>query len=298
MVADGRAIGITEFLQVHEGPLLVLFALLTQLSDVWFLFLLGGVLYITGDELPRWGIDRRRGLFVLALVVAYIALIGVLKNFFLLPRPAGAGEAPIVRWLPSAVRPVFVSTATADGPGFPSGHAFGSVLFWGGLALVLDRWKRRTRLGIASGVVLLVSFSRLALGVHYAVDVVVGIVLGVLVLGAFYWATDQGTDPGRLFLITAVIGALGLPLSVSFDSVAAVGGAIGGWLVWWRVAEATPAHPTQRREVAAGFAVLGLAAGLFGVLYVFQPSLPLTFVGVAVAVGGTVGAPLLGERLT
>jgi hypothetical protein len=171
------------------------------------------------------------------------------------------------------------------------------VLFWGGLALVLDRWTRRTRLGIASGVVLLVSFSRLALGVHYAVDVLVGIGFGVLVLGVLHWATDQGTDPGRLLLFTAGIGILGLPLGVSFDSVAAVGGAVGGWLVWWRIAGATPAHPTRRREVVAGFVVLGLAAGLFSVLYVIQPSHFVTFVGVAVAVGGVVAAPLLGDSL-
>ena len=95
MLAEGRSIGVTEALHGSaQDPVLVLFALLTQLGDVWFLFLLGGVLYVAGDEFPRWGIDRQRGLFVLGLLLTYVALIGVLKQFFLLPRPPGASDPP------------------------------------------------------------------------------------------------------------------------------------------------------------------------------------------------------------
>jgi hypothetical protein len=67
--------------------------------------------------------------------------------------------------------------------------------------------------------------------------------------------------------------------------------------VWWGVADATPAHPSQRHAVGAGFLVLGLAAGLFGSLYAFKPPALLTFVGAAVAVGVAVCAPALGERV-
>ena len=60
MFAVGRGIGFTEPLQEIVGlPTVVLFALITQLGDVWFLFLLGGALYVSGDEFPYWGIDRR-----------------------------------------------------------------------------------------------------------------------------------------------------------------------------------------------------------------------------------------------
>ena len=66
MLVNGREVGITGMLNGSvEWPVLVYFALVTQLGDVWFLFLLGSALYVTGDQLPRWGIDRRRGLFVL-----------------------------------------------------------------------------------------------------------------------------------------------------------------------------------------------------------------------------------------
>lgn len=298
MFENGRGVGITDLLQGYgEWPVIVLFALITQLGDVWFLFLLGGSLYVAGEEFPRWGIERRRGLFVLALVLAYVALIGVLKNVFSLPRPPGAGEPPVVAWIPSTLGVIFHDITTAEGPGFPSGHALGTTMVWGGVALVLEREAYRTRLGVAGAVVALVGFSRLVLGVHYVVDVVVGVVLGLLALGALYWLSDRGVDPERVLLFAVAVGLLGLFMGVTFDSVAALGGAFGGWLVWRSVAEMTPAHPSNRREVVAGFVAFALVSGLFAVVYALTPSHVLSFLGAAVAAGGAVGAPLLGERL-
>jgi len=276
----------------------VLFALLTQLGDVWFLFLLGGMLYVAGDELPRWGIDRRRGLFILGLLLTYVALIGVLKGFFLFPRPVGAGDPPVVRWVPSVLQWVFADITTADGPGFPSGHTFGSTLVWGGFALIVGEGKRsRAWLAFAGAVVGIVSLSRLVLGVHYLVDVVVGVGLGLVVLGALYVVADRGTVPGRVLLVSVGVGVLGLLQGASFESVAALGSAVGAWLVWRGVADSTPAHPSNRREVGAGSVILGLAGGFFALLYVIEPPLLVAFFGSAIAVGSTVAAPLAGEKL-
>lgn len=294
----GRGVGITEALHgAATWPVILLFGLITQLGDVWFLFLLGGCLYVAGGALPRWGIDRRRGLSVFVLALTYVALIGVLKPVFGLPRPPGAQTPVVVEWFPPLLRAVVDSITTGDGPGFPSGHALGSTMVWGGLALVLDWRSFRTR-AVAAGVVVgLISVSRLVLGVHYAIDVVVGIGIGVVALATLYWVSEAGFDPERLLLVAAVLGMLGLLTGLTFDTVAAGGGAVGGWLVWRAVAETTPAHPASRRDVWAGFLVLGVVAGLFGALTAIEPPHPVTFVGSAVAVGGAVGAPLLGERL-
>ncbi len=81
MLSDYRRIGISETLHgLAQDPVLVRFALLTQLGDVWFLFLLGGVHYVVGDKFLQWGIDRRRGLFVLGLLLTYVTLVGVLSR--------------------------------------------------------------------------------------------------------------------------------------------------------------------------------------------------------------------------
>ncbi|WP_123620993.1 phosphatase PAP2 family protein [Halorubrum sp. CSM-61] len=299
MFPEGRSVGVTEALHgAVPDSVLVCFALLTQLGDVWFLFLLGGVLYVAGDQLPRWGIDRRRGLFVLALLLTYVALIGVLKGFFLFPRPVGAGAPPVVQWIPSVLDGVLADISTADGPGFPSGHAFGSTLVWGGFALtVAEDELSRAWIGFAGAVVVTVSVARLVLGVHYLVDVVAGVGLGLVVLGMLYVVADRGTDPSRVLLVAVVAGLLGLFQGASFESVAALGSAVGAWLVWRGVADSTPAHPSNRREVGAGFAVLGLAGGFFALLYAVEPPLPIAFLGSAVAVGSTVAAPLAGEKL-
>jgi membrane-associated phospholipid phosphatase len=298
LLGTRRGVGITELLHGFvTWPVVVLFGLVTQLGDVWFLFLVGGVLYVTGDELPRWGIARRQGLFVLALVLVYVALIGALKHLFVLPRPPGAGVPPELQGMPATLRVVFADMTTAEGPGFPSGHALGTTMVWGGLALVLDRGTPRLRFGVAGTVVVLVSLSRLVLGVHYLVDVVVGTALGAAVLGVLYWLSDRGTDPERVLLVAVAAGLVGVALGTTFDSVVAIGSATGAWLVWRGVADATPAHPTKRSEVVAGFVVLGIMGGLFGVVYAFKFSYSLAFLGTAVAAGGATGAPLLGERL-
>lgn len=298
MLGTGRGAGVTEWLHAYaEGPALVLVALITQLGDVWFLFLLGGLLYIAGSVLPRWRIDRRRGLFVLALVVTYVALIGGLKATFHLPRPPGAGEPPTIQWLPPFLTVVVDNISTAEGPGFPSGHALGSTMVWGGVALVLDSEPDRVRFGVAGGAVTLIAVSRLALGVHYAVDVVVGIAFGVVALGVLYWLSERGTDPGRVLGAAVAFGLFDVLMGLTFESVAAIGSAVGGWLMWRGVADSIPVHATTYREVSVGFVVFAVSGGLFGVLYALEPGYPITFFGAALTTAGVVAAPLVGERL-
>ena len=79
-------------------------------------------------------------------------------------------------------RPVFDEpVATALGASFPSGHALGSAVFWTTTAVVAMPYVRRPRLLLAGAVVVavLVSASRVLLGVHYLSDVVGGLLLGL-----------------------------------------------------------------------------------------------------------------------
>lgn len=213
------------------------------------------------------------------------------------PSAPGAGEAPVIAWLPAIFQGVLASIATGSGHGFPSGHAFGSTIVWGGFALVVFGDEFSPGWFGAAAVVALVSLSRLILGVHYLVDVVVGGALGVAVLGVFYVVADRGTAPARVLLVAVGAGGIGLLQVVTFESVAALGSGVGGWLVWRGIAYSTLAHPSNRREAAAGFVVFGLAGGFFGLLYAIEPPLLATFFGSAIAVGGGVGTPLAGEKL-
>jgi len=100
-----------------------------------------------------------------------------------------------------------------------------------------------------------------------------------------------------VLLFAVAAGIVGLFMGITFDSVTALGGALGAWVAWRVVASATPAHRSNRREVMAGFAVLAVAAALFGAVYTLTPTLVVAFVGAVLAGGGAVGAPALGDRL-
>ncbi len=64
---------------------------------------------------------------------------------------------------------------TAGSPGLPSGHAQNATFFWGFLALDSKLlWFRI----LAIILIILISFSRLSLGVHFLEDVLVGLLIG------------------------------------------------------------------------------------------------------------------------
>lgn len=66
---------------------------------------------------------------------------------------------------------------------FPSGHALGSAVLYGFLAVLLVREYPRYQIGIYSVAILLVGsigLSRLFLGVHYPTDIIAGYAVGLL----------------------------------------------------------------------------------------------------------------------
>lgn len=105
-------------------------------------------------------------------------------------------------------RPTFADPlASASGLSFPSGHAMSSTVVFGALLLVFlpaVRPARRTAVaGMTAGLVLLIGFTRLALGVHYVTDVLAGYVLGAAWLTACVaafrvWRVERGRRPAPL----------------------------------------------------------------------------------------------------
>jgi undecaprenyl-diphosphatase len=102
-------------------------------------------------------------------------------------------------------RPVLPDpVARAEGLSFPSGHAQSAVVALGLLLLVflpvLHGARRTAALAGAAIMVLLIGFSRVALGVHYVSDVLAGYVLGAAWLAvttaAFSaWRRERGRPP-------------------------------------------------------------------------------------------------------
>jgi membrane-associated phospholipid phosphatase len=243
--------GVGESAVVSGFPPFVveLFGHLTRLGDPWLL--LGGLalLYAVSDRLE---LDRRRVGFVFATAFVALGVTLALKSAFALPRPPGAGT---------------------DGYGFPSGHALGATVVWGTAALALDWSRRRLRLAVASVAVPVVAASRVVIGVHYLVDVVVGTVVGVAVIGLVFAATwrDRSEPPthaavDRVFALAAVAALVALVLSNSVDTLLTVGATLGGWLGWRVVAPTVEPPASSLPPRGTVLTVVGLPIVLGGLL--------------------------------
>lgn len=223
-----RSIGEVEAIQAllpdWTAPLV---ALLTQLGDIWFLVLVLAVLYWTR-------VDRQDSVILVGgMLVASIGLYRALKHTFRLPRP----DEPLLdpELLPWVVRPLYEATAFSGSYGFPSGHAIVSTVVYVGLAAVLESGTRRLRYAIAGCLVALVGFTRMALGLHFLVDIVAGIALGlgILYVGLHGAARITGDRNTVLLFVAIVLTALYLFASdVDIEAVIVFGAALGlfgGW---------------------------------------------------------------------
>jgi membrane protein DedA with SNARE-associated domain/membrane-associated phospholipid phosphatase len=136
------------------------------ISFVGSLWLVGPLALVTAAALAL----RRSWFRLLALAVTLsggLLLNTLLKLIFQRPRPPFA--SPLVHVTSSS---------------FPSQHAVVTVLFWGFLAVLSFQVVRRWKWGVSALLfalllVVLVGFSRMALGVHYLSDVLAGAAEGV-----------------------------------------------------------------------------------------------------------------------
>jgi len=142
-------------------------------------------------------IERDRAVALLGVVIGGGAILAGLKAMLALGRP------------PSELH--LVETATT---GFPSGHALGAAVVYGALALSLEAGRRRRRLALVAALVVAISLSRVVLGVHYLVDVVVG--LGVA--AGYLWVMDRlaRERPGRTLAVAATLGLLAVAAGIAF----------------------------------------------------------------------------------
>ncbi|WP_458185761.1 phosphatase PAP2 family protein [Haladaptatus sp. NG-WS-4] len=273
-----RGWGIVELLHdVLPGWSRELFVFVTQLGDAWFLFLVGALLYWFSDDRERFG-------FVIGATIGALALTLALKEFFALPRPRSA-----------------LQFGYATGYGFPSGHAIGSTVFWGSLAVTIDHWARRMRVVAAAGIVGLVSFSRLVLGVHFTVDVVFGIGVGIAYLVVLVVGLNRRPLSAFGLAVVCALAAAAIAFSTPsetphafdslFDSVAALGGTTGALLTWWTLG------PPE--EAVAAPRMVGGVLALGGLSYLgLEVSLPIVavFAVNAVVQGGILAYPKIAGR--
>lgn len=278
-------VGAIEPLQRLLGEFVVVFALVTQLGDVWFYFAVLGSWYWLGDRLPVLGpgLDRHGVARVVGIAVGALALALGAKALAGTARPPGAAVPPALDVVPSALRDVYAEAATADGHGFPSGHALGTTVVWGAVAWLYEGGTRRRRLALAAVVVAVVSLSRVALGVHYPVSVVGGVLVGAAFLAAVLRIEGVRATYGLAVALAVPAAALD---GFSVDALLLLGLALGGLGTWTALGSSVPRTPTTAREGVLT-AVLGavVGGGLFGAgLAVVEAAWLAVLVGAAVGV--------------
>jgi len=258
----GRGLGLAAVAGDLPTAAVAVAALVTQLGDLWLVFVLLGSLYWLGDAAPL-PVDRRRAVALVGLTLVALGLVTGLKAAFALPRPPGAGTVT-TDGVPAALAPLVEDAATADGFGFPSGHALGSTVVYGGLALAVESWPRRRRLLGGGAVVALVALSRVALGVHHLVDVFAGVAVGLAVLGSVV-RYDLLDRPGVAFWLAVAAGLFAVAAGgYATDPLAVFGATVGARLSWGVVGDAVLAgSPTRRSTAVAATVGLPVFGGIF-----------------------------------
>lgn len=301
-----RGLGELGLLSSLPSAVVVLFAIVTQLADPWFVFSLLAVFYVW----PVSGLRRRDTARLFALALLASALVLTLKVGIGVPRPPGSATATVPGWLPGALSEAYLRAAADGGFGFPSGHATGAVVLYGGLAAMIERHRRRYRIAIAGAIVVTVMISRLVLGLHFLVDVLAGGVLGAGVL----WLGLRRGGPFQWFGLAAIVAGGGAVLAAlqghpaeAYDAAIGTGSAVGGAGGWSLV---TRTEQSQRIAVRTltGVLAVSAAAAAWALAYLFGASLPtlsgvdamLTLLGsaviAAVAIGLVIGLPAVLSR--
>jgi membrane-associated phospholipid phosphatase len=139
---------------------------LSLLGTEWFFLLALPFIY--------WCLNRNRGVRISLLFLTSAFFNLWLKDIFAQPRPYQLDPK--------------VGLAKESSYGLPSGHAQGSVVFWGSAAPL---FRKPWGLVLAILFPLAVSFSRVYLGVHFPTDIFGGWILGLLFLVLDYFLGDR-----------------------------------------------------------------------------------------------------------
>ncbi len=197
---------VNIFLQSFGNPLIdKIFITITNSGSHSVYFILASLIF--------WCFSKRTGIRAMYVLLFSAFLAIYAKNFLVMPRP-----------------PEYLHKIEVDGFGFPSGHAQVSAGFWGYLGRI-TRDKKIALIGAAA--VILISLSRLYLGVHYLGDVLAGILFGLLIALAFIKA-DSYIVRRRLDRIK-IYSAAGMLPAVLMIIAAAFGLMLGQLFELWLV---------------------------------------------------------------
>src|SRR4030042_1908379 len=256
---------ILNRMHIFAGPWLDYIMLsITTAGSVTFYTLALPILY--------WCWDRKKALYAGATFLLAMSLNDILKQIINHPRPDPAKLLPGLRELAYRSSP--------KGPGFPSGHAQGSITFWGTLALMERNW---TVTAAALLMIILVPFSRLYLGVHFLGDVIGGLIIGLFCLAVTLPATSITENYYRTVNEAIIISALMIIPYLLYkimpgDHINSTMGTISGFLIGAFLAKDrirfNPRNRLRYQLIKIAVGVAGFAIISFGLKRIL-PDIPI-----------------------
>ena len=181
---------ILRFIQSLRLPFLdTFFSLVTKLGEEIAFMAVGMVVF--------WCIDKFSGYYVLCGGFFGTLLNQFLKITFRIPRP----------WvLDPSFEIVESARQAATGYSFPSGHTQTSVGLFGSLAkLTKKRWLKTVFIVLC----VLIPLSRMYLGVHTPLDVIISVAVALAIVFGFYpLFKNAENSPKIMYLILGVLSAL------------------------------------------------------------------------------------------
>lgn len=275
---------LITFLQSFASPALdSLMLLVTNLGSE--------AVYIAAIVVIYTAVDARRGRALALLLLASFYANQLLKLAVASQRPFQV-EPDVLRSAAAA--------ETAPGHSFPSGHAQGAATFWGQAAAYV---RRRWFTLLAAAVVLVVSLTRLYLGVHFPIDVLGGWAVAAALVALALWLELR-----RVSLSRGARIALGAALPLAFhlvlptDESGLLLGSFAAFAVGPELVRFEAGGPLRARALLALLALALVFAALFGSSAALSEDvkrLPLVSFSRYLVIGGlvTIVAPLLGRAL-
>ena len=101
-----------------------------------------------------------------------------------------------IKYIIQRDRPVENQMILATGYSFPSGHTMTSIAFYGYLTYLIHTFSKNKKIKIASYIffsllILLIATSRIYLGVHYASDILAGVIITLIYLDIYIYSLEK-----------------------------------------------------------------------------------------------------------
>lgn len=176
------------YLQSIRNELLTsIFTFFTICTEVPVITVLTGILY--------WCINKKAGQRTLFALCGSLNINAGVKNFVKMPRPIGTEGLESLR------------VETATGYSFPSGHTQTATTFWTSMMCLF----RKAWIYIVGILMILgAGISRLYLGVHWPMDVIVGWVFGIALSILFIKLFDYIDDSKNYYILVGLILIFGI----------------------------------------------------------------------------------------